>query len=140
MPLWTALTRGLDAARQEARETGQAMPWETRDEIAWISWEDLETAMAAALNSVVEEVEERRRLVDVAQGAYEELIAQGAGTARPLKAGRLGIRQCVRPGCGKQFAPIRDTHIYCSSSCRARACKDRQAVAAGVPAAQVAVV
>jgi hypothetical protein len=130
--LWEALSKGIDAARQEARESGTAMPWETREEIGWIAWEDLQSAIAGALMGL-EEVSERRRLVYAAKGAYEGLIAEGSGT-RPLKAGRYGIRVCARPGCGRKFAARNRTHSFCSGTCRAQAFKDRKAVTAEVPA------
>jgi hypothetical protein len=120
--LWGALSGGIDAARQEARESGSAMPWETREEIGWIAWEDLQSAIADALMGL-EEISERRRLVYVAKGAYEDLRAEGGGTTRPLRAGKYGIRVCARPGCGQRFAAKSSRHIWHSSTCRATAHK-----------------
>jgi hypothetical protein len=125
--LWEALTKGIDAARQEARESGNAMPWETTEEIGWISWADFQGAVADALMGL-EEVSERRRLVYVAKDAYDGLTARGSST-RPLKAGRYGIRVCARPGCGVRFTAKTPRHIWHNASCRASAHKEARRAA-----------
>jgi hypothetical protein len=121
--LWEALTRGIDAARQEARESGTAMPWETREEIDCISWTDFQDAVADALMGL-EEVSERRRLVYTAKKAYEDITTRG--TTKPLKAGKYGVRVCARPGCGQRFTAKTPRHIWHSSTCRSLAHKARQ--------------
>ena len=119
--LWEALIKGIDEAKDSARVTGEALPWETPGEIAYIGWPDFQDAVADALNIVVEEVSERRRLVYVARDAYNDLTARG--TARPLRAGKYGVRVCARPGCGQRFTAKSSRHIWHSASCRASAHK-----------------
>jgi len=125
--IWERLGKGIDAARQEARESGNAMPWETPAEIGWISWSDFQDAVAAALTMVVEEVPERRRLVYVAKRAYDEITARGTRTTvgKPTK---FGYRVCAREGCGVRFAAKSQRHIWHSATCRATAFNERKAM------------
>jgi hypothetical protein len=123
-PLWTALSARLTGAKQGAVESGDAWPWQSPSEAAYISWESLQDLLASALCECVPEIPERQRLARAAAKAHDELQAKGTG-ARALKAGRHGLRRCSR--CGTLFAARTQRHIWCSSTCRSLAHKERTA-------------
>lgn len=125
-PLWRALEAGIDEAREAARTTGDAYPWQDPEEVSHIAWSDFQRTLEGAIGGCIESIPERVRLVSAAGKVYEGLVAAKGNGGRPIKSTRYGIKVCARPGCGQRFAARSYRHAYCSERCRVRAYEARQ--------------
>ena len=134
-PLWRALEQGIDEAREAARTTGDAYPWEDPGEVSHIAWKDFQRTLETAIGGCIPGIPERVRLVEAASKVYEELTAKGS-SGKAIRSTRYGVRVCARPGCGKRFGARSHRHAYCSGACRVGAYEARQR-ANGMAAANV---
>ena len=119
--LWRVLEDGIDDAKDKARCTGTAYPWEEIENVQAIAWEDVTRTLQDAI-SVIQDVSERKKLVHAAERAQDALVARGAG--RHTKTTRFGIKHCAR--CSRPFAAVSHVHAYCSTACRTGAYEARQ--------------
>jgi hypothetical protein len=122
--LWTTFDAGLGMAKDKARESGDALPWEDADLVTMVQAKDVQQVMEDTLLACIEEPQERIRILQPAIPVYERSLASGNG--KPIKSTRYGIRVCARPGCNQRFAAKSPRHIWHSSTCRAAAHKAAQ--------------